>query len=320
MVGWLVGWRFLFWGMDFFQMIFVLNTNDFPIDCDKWHLDFYVSNLMNTRETGYRCWMLTGCPFIQHIGTFIILHFVATHLNHRQCCNIICTLSIFSLVRNVVYGSTWKDIEGHMWVSNHLFVLNESPGRGRSMWVRALSVLLKKSGCSPPWVNSAASWSWRLWRQSSSLGGPTRGALSKKKQFNLEDVDQQRPLVRWCKLVCWMALKIKATLQLCTKTVSWWKLAVFQYFFGVINCKLNQIKLIEWFCHQPWLPSLLWQRPQGLDESYLLHKVDFLMIKSMIFQFHWLRGACWIPSRERSHIPTKRETQKCRLRGGYVSF
>lgn len=197
--GWLVGWLEIValrnW---FFSRWFLVKHKWFSIDCDKGHLDFYVSNLMNMRERGYRCWMLTGCPFIQHILTFIILHFVATHFNHRQCCNVICTVSIFSLVRNVAYGFTWKDIARHMCYVFHLqpFVRFEWITREREVYVSAGAKFFSEkirvfTAMSDPKPSSV---SWRLWRQSSSLGGPTPGALSHH-QFNLEDVDQQRPLV-----------------------------------------------------------------------------------------------------------------------------
>ena len=86
---------------------------------------------MNMREKGHRCWILTGCPFFCPIGGWsaysipslyctLWLHISIT-VNAAILYVLYIYISIFILVRNVVYVSTWKGIERHMcFISNHL--------------------------------------------------------------------------------------------------------------------------------------------------------------------------------------------------------
>lgn len=100
-------------------------------------------------------------------------------------------LVLSETLRMDLHEKTLKDI---LWYVFHLqpFVRFEWITREREVYVSAGAKFFAENirvFTAIEW--SKASWSWRLWRQSSSLGGPTRGALSHH-QFNLEDVDQQR--------------------------------------------------------------------------------------------------------------------------------
>ena len=94
-----------------------VKKNDFQhvVTSDTWK--FYFSNLINLREKGYRCWILTGVPFSGPIGGWSayripsLYYTLWLHISITVNAEKLYTYAYVyfsNFVRNVVYGSTLK--------------------------------------------------------------------------------------------------------------------------------------------------------------------------------------------------------------------